>query len=139
MVSITYYTYILPTSANIQALGKGFAGSVLRFDRLATKQITACQPYWVHRGGYFLFSESGVSFVASRSAVDYTERFNNSNIWALVDDEPIREFGAFAERGWMVIWSAPPTRLQQSRWQKEPKAEVMTMSPWRWEELACLR
>ena len=68
------------------------------------------------------------------------ELYRDSDIWALVDDEPIHEFGgAFAERDWMVIWSASPTRLKQSRWRKESKAEVMTMSPWKWEEIGSLR
>ena len=130
---------ILGKLANIQALGKSYAGSFLLFDWLATKQVTACQPYWIHMQGYFLFAESGVSFVASRALTDDKELQKDSDIWAIVHEEPISEFGAFAERDWVVIWSASPARLRQSRWRKESKAEVMTMSPWKWGELAFLR
>ena len=66
--------------ADILALGKSYAGSFLLFDRLATKQVTACQPYWIHREGYFLFSDSGVSFVASRSATDDNELYEHSDV-----------------------------------------------------------
>ena len=59
-----------------------------------------------------------------------------SSAWALIDDDPIDEFGWCEDRDWLCIWSASPEKLSSSTWQKEVNAEVLYLDSWTLEEPA---
>ncbi|KAF8451238.1 hypothetical protein BGX38DRAFT_1183645 [Terfezia claveryi] len=122
----------------IPGIGKSYAQSVLLFNRLAEGKITALQPFWVARTGYYLFSDDGVKFVPSKSDEDFNMS-KNKDIWVLCDDEPLMEFNSSWTRDWMVIWTTSPGRLEKTRWRKEQKPEIWAMAEWAWPQVVSLR
>jgi hypothetical protein len=120
-------------------IGKSFAQNYLLFKRLSERKITAYQPFWAHRSGYYLFSEDGVLFVPAGSTGKDNKHHRNREIWALVDDDPLPEFSNVWDRNWMVVLTASPGRYSTSRWAKEQVVNTFYMRPWTWEEIEALR
>jgi len=114
-------------------IGRSFAQNYLLFKRLSERKITAYQPFWAHRSGYYLFSENGVLFVPAGSTGKDNEHHRNREIWALVDDDPLPEFNVW-ERNWMVVLTGSSGGYSTSRWAKEQYADT-----WTWEELTNAR
>ena len=107
--------------------------------RLADGQTTAFQPYWLRRRGYLRFDKKGVKFVRTNSMDEERGLCQDPSVWALIDDDPIDEFGWCEDRDWLCIWSASPEKLSSSTWQKEVNAEVLYLDSWTLGELAAAR
>jgi hypothetical protein len=107
--------------------------------RLADGLVTALQPYWLRRQGYLRFDSNGVTFVRANSMDETKAMCEDMSIWALIDDNPLDDFGSPPIRDWTYIWSASPEKYRSSTWGKEVNAEVLYMDAWNWEEIVAAR
>ena len=94
------------------------------------------QPRWLKGRGYLRFDASGVTFVAANNDEELYENCDDTDIWALLDDSPLDEFGDPRVYNWFFLWTASPGTHESSTWRKKAMAELQFLDSQIWSETA---
>ena len=91
------------------------------------------------RKGYYRFDKDGVAFVRVDSCDEKLATMADKDVWAILDDDPIDEFGDHRSYDWLFLWTASPEKMKRSTWGKEARAQAHYLDTWTWPEIVATR
>lgn len=121
--------------ANTIEPGKSWFMSYLLVDRLLRGLPTV---YTTMTQQHYIFTDEGMMSFEDLSDEMVGNYLRNDKVWYLSDETPHKVASLDPATSWMIIQASSPNKDNFRKWQKEKSVQIYYMTPWTWDEVACV-